>query len=238
MTKTRKYYLKNLDVLYEDNHIISVVKEEDVLSQRDKTGDFCITDIVGDYLKEKYQKPGEAYVGLVHRLDRRVGGVMVLAKTSKAASRLSEDIKDKKINKYYLVKVQGKVAGNKEWNNVTLYIAKDEEKNIAYISKKEGKESQLLYKVINYASEKGQDYTYLLVNLISGRYNQIRISFSYLGHPVVGDTKYGGIKNDTLCLWCYEMRFIHPTKKEWIEIKKLPSLKNKEWKSLDIKILE
>lgn len=234
MTKTRKYYLKNLNVLYEDNHIISVVKERDVLSQRDKTGDFCITDIVGDYLKEKYDKPGEAYVGLVHRLDRRVGGVMILAKTSKAASRISNEIRENKVNKYYLVKVEGKIEANKEWTALNLYIAKDEENNVAYISKKDGKESKLLYKVINNINVKGKEYTYLLVNLITGRYNQIRISFSYLGHPVVGDSKYGGIKQDNLCLWCYMIRFLHPTKQEWIEIKNRPT--GKDWSMLSEEI--
>ena len=100
-TKDIKYYVKNLNVLYEDNHVIVIEKPADVLSQKDKTGDFAITDVVNNYLKEKYNKPGEAYVGLVHRLDRRVSGVMVLAKTSKAASRLSDDIKNHNMTKYY-----------------------------------------------------------------------------------------------------------------------------------------
>jgi len=222
MTKAEKKYIKNLKVLYEDNHLIAVEKPANVLSQPDKTGDIAMNQIINEYLKEKYNKPGEAYVGLIHRLDRRVGGVFLLAKSSKAAQRLSETIKEHKMNKYYLVKVEGKLETKAKWNNVTLSIAKDEEKNIAYISKKDGKESQLLYQVLNTVEEKKKQYTYLLVNLITGRYNQIRLSFSYLGYPVVGDTKYGGSQNDELGLWCYKMRYIHPTTKEWMEHKDLP----------------
>ena len=100
--KSIDYYIKNLNVLYEDNHLIVVSKPVGILSQKDITGDFALTDIINEYLKKKYEKKGEAYVGLVHRLDRRVGGVMVLAKSSKAASRLSDDIKEYKVNKYYV----------------------------------------------------------------------------------------------------------------------------------------
>lgn len=229
-TKDIKYYVKNLNVLYEDNHVIVIEKPADILSQGDKTGDFAITDVVNEYLKEKYNKPGEAYVGLVHRLDRRVSGVMVLAKTSKAASRLSDDIKNHNMIKYYCVKVEGEIKTKEEWNNVKLYIAKDEKTNTAYVSKKDGKESELLYKVLGYDNYKGKTYTYLYVNLITGRYNQIRLTFSNLGYPVLGDTKYGGSQNDELGLCCYKMKFIHPTKKEWMEFETRPI--GKIWQNL------
>lgn len=236
MTKTKNYYVKNLKVFYEDNHLLVIQKEPNVLSQKDNTGDFAITDIAGEYLKEKYNKPGLAYVGLVHRLDRRVGGVMVLAKSSKAASRLSDDIKEHKMNKLYLVKVEGIIETKTEWNNVKLFIAKDEKNNIAYVSKKDGKEGELLYKVINTVSEKKKNYTYLLVNLVTGRYNQIRLTFSYLGYPVVGDTKYGGTKNDELGLWCYSMKFIHPTLKTWMEYEVKPI--GKIWQNINIEAIK
>lgn len=229
-TKDIKYYVKNLKVLYEDNHVIVIEKPADILSQGDKTGDIAITDVVNEYLIEKYNKPGEAYVGLVHRLDRRVSGVMVLAKTSKAASRLSDDIKNHNMTKYYCVKVEGEVKANNEWNNVKLYIAKDEKTNTAYVSKRDGKEAELLYKVLGYDKYKGKTYTYLYVNLITGRYNQIRLTFSNMGYPVFGDTKYGGSQNDELGLCCYKMRLIHPTKKEWMEFENRPI--GKIWQNL------
>lgn len=209
MMKTKEYYLNNLKILFEDNHIIVIEKPIDVLSQKDETNDFDITEIINDYLRIKYNKPGKAYVGLVHRLDRRVGGVMVLAKSSKAASRLSDDIRTHSINKQYAVKVEGKLDKS---SSINVKIKKDENKRLAIICD-DGKEAELDYKVIGYDNND----TYALVNLITGRYNQIRASFSYINHPVIGDTKYGGHHNNELGLWCYKLDFIHPVTKEWME---------------------
>ena len=145
MMKTKQYYIDNLKVLYEDNHLIVVEKPINVLSQKDDTDDFDINEIVKEYLKIKYQKPGNVYLGLVHRLDRRVGGVLVLAKTSKAASRLSEAIRNNTVRKYYVAKVQGKL--NKD-DTIELYIKKDEKNKMAIVSN-EGKKASLDYKVLD-----------------------------------------------------------------------------------------
>ena len=172
MMKTKKYYIDNLNVLYEDNHLIVIEKPIDVLSQKDSTDDFDINEIVKEYLKNKYNKPGNVYLGLVHRLDRRVGGVMVLAKTSKAASRLSEDIRNDNFEKIYLAKCEGIIKSN---NSINIKIKKDETIKKAIVSP-DGKDSRLDYSILGY----DDNQTYLLVNLYTGRYNQIRVSFSYI----------------------------------------------------------
>ena len=131
MMKTKQYYIDNLNVLYEDNHLIVIEKQINVLSQKDNTNDFDVNEIVKDYLKNKYNKPGNVYLGLVHRLDRRVGGVLVLAKTSKAASRLSEDIRNNNFEKYYIAKATGKILNDGE---IKVNILKDEKTKKAIIS--------------------------------------------------------------------------------------------------------
>lgn len=206
----------NLKVLYEDNHVLVVEKPKDILSQKDITGDIDMTDIVKGYLKEKYNKPGEVYLGLVHRLDRRVGGVMLFAKTSKSAKRISEDIRNNRFNKVYLACVEGYIESG---NYINIKIKKDTNSKLAIVSNN-GSESKLSYVVINASKEK----TYVLVNLITGRYNQIRISFAHIGHPVINDYKYGGgkVNKNDIGLYCYSLGFYHPTTKEYIEIKNSP----------------
>ena len=221
MIKSLDYYVCHLKVLYEDNHIIAVEKPENVLSQKDITGDIDITDIVKEYLKRKYNKPGNVYLGLIHRLDRRVGGVMILCKTSKAASRLSENIRLLNgFDKYYLACVNGEL---KEDGIINVNIRKENKK--AIISN-DGKNSLLEYKYIN----GNVDRSYLEVKLYSGRYNQIRASFASINHPIFGDSKYGADKEDHIGLWCYKVIFSHPVTKEAIEVIDLP--KNNLWKEL------
>ena len=209
--KTKQYYIDNLNVLYEDNHLIVIEKPINVLSQKDDTNDFDINEIVKDYLKEKYQKPGNVYLGLVHRLDRRVGGVLVLAKTNKAASRLSEDIRNNNFSKYYIAKANGIISKN---GSINVSILKDEKTKKAIINKN-GKPSSLDYEIINY----DKDSTYVYVNLHTGRYNQIRVSFSYINHPLINDYKYGkcNVNNNELGLWCYKLIINHPITKEKME---------------------
>ncbi len=209
MIRDSRYYLDKLNVLYEDNHIIVVEKFINVLSQKDITNDVDMTDILKLYLKEKYNKPGNIYLGLIHRLDRRVGGVMVFAKTSKAASRLSEDIRNKVFFKYYYALVKGIVTSDGE---VNVKILKDENQKIAKIDSN-GKDSLLYYKVIKSWDNK----TKLSVDLVTGRYNQIRVSMAHIGHPLINDYKYDKtIKENNLDigLWCYKAELIHPTLKE------------------------
>lgn len=221
MIRDREYYINNLNVLYEDNHILVIEKPENVLSQKDKTNDFDINEIVKEYLKRKYNKPGNVYLGLVHRLDRRVGGVMVLAKTSKAASRISVDIQKHNFDKYYIAKCQGRLDNK---GSINIKIKKVD--NLAVVSN-DGQNAMLDYKTLYSNGE----YSYALVDLLTGRYNQIRLSFSYIDHPLVGDYKYGGIKKDRIGLWCYKIRLVHPVTKELMEFVSLP--KGEFWKDIE-----
>ena len=221
--KDFNYYVDNLNVLYEDNHIIVIEKEKDVLSQKDETDDFSINEIVKEYLKRKYNKPGAVYLGLVHRLDRRVSGVMVLAKTSKAATRLSKSIMEHEFEKKYLAYVEGIIDKD---GSINIKILKKDNK--AIISDL-GKEAKLNYKVINNDSNN----TYVMVDLESGRYNQIRLSFASINHPIYGDLKYGAkIKSDDMGLASYQISFSHPVSKEYMTFKMLP--KASIWKGIKL----
>ena len=178
--------MNKLNILYEDNHIIVVVKPVNILSQADITGDIDMLSIIKEYLKEKYQKPGNVYLGLVHRLDRVVGGVMVFAKTSKAASRLSEEIRKNKIHKKYLAVCHGKINN---YGEMVDYLKKDDNFNTIVSNSKEGKFSKLTYELISYDKEK--DLSLVKVNLETGRHHQIRVGFASRHHPLVGDSRYG-----------------------------------------------
>ena len=221
--KDFKYYVDNLNVLYEDNHLIVVEKPKDVLSQKDETGDFSINEIVKEYLKVKYNKLGNVYLGLVHRLDRRVSGIMLLAKTSKAASRLSKVIMSHEFEKKYLAYVEGILDSD---SSIDIKISKQDTRAVI---DENGKMSHLDYKVIN---NDGKN-TYVLVNLESGRYNQIRLSFASIGHPIYGDLKYGAkVKSDDLGLCSYSVSFDHPVTKEHLVFSLLP--KADIWKNIKI----
>lgn len=201
-----------LKILYEDNHIIVVVKLENILSQKDDTNDLDMLTLIKEYIKKSKEKEGNVYLGLVHRLDRRVGGVMVFAKTSKAASRLSDDIRNHNFNKKYLAIVEGEINGS---GVLVDYLKKVD--NRAIISKEDGKISELKYQVLKNFFLDDNICTILLINLLTGRYNQIRAQLSHFNHPIINDFKYGYKgKNydDVLGLFCYEISFNHPTKKE------------------------
>ncbi|MCQ2409425.1 MAG: RluA family pseudouridine synthase [Clostridia bacterium] len=200
---------KDLQVLFEDNHIIVVVKPENVPSQEDKTGDIDMLTLVKRYLVDKYNKPGDAYVGLVHRLDRPTGGVMVFAKTSKAASRLSEQIRNNEVEKHYMCLVHG--VPNDKQSTLKCYLKKFEQENIVRVVPEltEGaKYAELEYKLL----ETKDNMSLIYVNLITGRGHQIRVQFSSISHPLVGDKKYGIEEKMKLplCLWAAELRFAHP----------------------------
>lgn len=228
MMKTKEELLNDLKIIYEDNHLIVVEKEPNVLTQKDQTLDIDMTEIVKEYIKIKYQKKGNVYLGLVHRLDRRVGGVLVLAKTSKASKRLSDDFKNHNVDKYYLAKAKGII---KENGTINIKLKKDEKTKLAIISN-DGKESILHYEIIDY----DQNATFLKVKLITGRYNQIRASFNYIKHPLINDYKYDKsiIPNrDDLGLWCYEVSINHPITKQKMTFNSYP---NKDiWKNLKVK---
>lgn len=199
-------------ILYEDNHLLVAVKEPYILSQSDGSKTPDMLTILKQYLKEKYHKPGNVYLGLVHRLDKEVGGVMVFAKTSKAASRLSEQIRLHKTEKYYLAVVNGKVES-------ATY--KDKILREEYQSKidKTGKEAVLSFetlKVINNTS-------LVKINLLTGRHHQIRVQFSSRGHSLLGDSRYGKKGKYPLALYAYHLAFYHPVTKEKLIFENLPT---------------
>ena len=209
--------MTDLNILYEDNHIIVVVKPFNVLSQGDDTNDRDMLTIIKEYLKEKYNKPGNVYLGLVHRLDRPVGGVMVFAKTSKAASRLSELVRIGALHKNYLAIVHGKTL-DKEL--LVDKISKDEKTNNSYIDLENGKESKLIYKTLYY--DKDKDLSLMDVDLMTGRHHQIRLQMSNRGFPLYGDQRYGLGEKAQIALFAYKLKFIHPVTKEEMEFKYLP----------------
>ena len=201
-------------ILYEDNHIIVAIKPAGVLSQSDGSNAPDMLTIIKAYIKEKYQKPGEVYLGLVHRLDRPVSGVMVFARTSKAASRLSEQIRQRKVDKIYRCVVTGVLEGEGRLEN---FIYKDESKNIVTVSDTEKpgfKASYLDYKAIG--TKDG--LTLAEVKLGTGRSHQIRAQMAHSGHPLIGDQKYGKKDERTkdIALEAYKLSFEHPVKREFI----------------------
>lgn len=210
-----------LNVIYEDNHIIVVSKPIGVPTQADYTKDIDMYNLVRDYLKNKYNKPGQAFVGLVHRIDRPVGGIMVFAKTSKSASRLSEQIRDFKFVKIYLAEIQGHLK-NKN-GNLENYIVKNEDKNISYIcekSEKNAKFAKLAYEVI----DEKENTSIVKVRLYTGRHHQIRVQFANIGHPLIGDNKYGPLRKgrSDVRLWAYSLEFKHPTRDEIMKFELKP----------------
>ena len=211
-----------LEILYEDNHVIVVFKPSNILSQGDATGDKDLLTLVKEYIKEKYHKPGNVYVGLVHRLDRPVQGVMVFAKTSKAAARLNAQIQNHDFRKRYLAIINGIILEKK--GEFLDYLLKLENGNTIVSDSKNGKKSILKYEVL-----KEKDNLSLVdIELITGRHHQIRVQFASRGYPLVGDQRYGKVDLQQICLCSYYLSFIHPVTKERLEFKKYPD-KNGSW---------
>ncbi len=200
-----------IKVLYEDNHIIVVEKPINVLSQGDKTGDYDLVSMVKDYIKEKYCKPGNVYLGLVHRLDRPVGGVMVFARTSKAAKRLVIQIKNQEMKKKYWAIVHGKME--KEEGLFVDYLKRLENGNA--IVTVDGKKSSLSYKVLHYL--KGENISLVDISLHTGRHHQIRVQFASRNHALCGDQRYGINDKTQIALYAYKLSFYHPITKELLE---------------------
>ena len=221
-----------LNVLFEDNHIIVVEKLVNIPSQGDKTGDIDMLTIVKEYIKEKYNKPGNVYLGLVHRLDRPVGGVMVFAKTSKAAGRLSQQVREKIFQKEYLVIADGKFE--KRSGIMEDYLLKDEKNNQSKVVKegtKNSKYAKLEYEVLKYDEE--LNLSVLKVKLDTGRHHQIRVQLSSREHSIYGDQKYGGRGHGKqICLWAYKLTIEHPISKEKMTFTDLPA-KIASWKIIE-----
>lgn len=201
--------LKKINVIYEDNHIIVVEKPINVPTCEDDSKDIDLLSLVKFYLKEQYNKPGNVYLGLVHRLDRPVGGIMVFAKTSKAASRLNEQIRENKIEKKYYCVVSG-ILKNKS-DILKDYLLKDSKMNKVVVNKK-GKYAELDYKVL---AEK-ENLSLIEVNLHTGRSHQIRVQFSSRNYPLFGDQKYNkkAIVGEQIALYSFSLSFKHPISKE------------------------
>ena len=210
--------LQNLEVLYEDNHIIIVNKKSGDITQGDKTGDTPLSDIVKSYIKEKYNKPGNVFLGVVHRLDRPTTGVIIFARTSKALERLNKMLRDKKIHKTYWAVVKSKPSEAED--TLTNYLKKNPKNNksTAYKHEIEGsKRAVLHYKLI-----KSLDNYYLLeVDLETGRHHQIRCQLASIGSPIKGDLKYGfnrSNKDGSIHLHARKIDFVHPVLKEQITV--------------------
>lgn len=229
------------EILYEDNHVLVAVKPAGILSQADSSGAPDMLTILKKYLVEKYQKPGEAYLGLLHRLDRPVAGVMVFAKTSKCASRISAQIRERKVEKNYRAVVRGVPAAGE--SHLRSYILKDEAANrVTVISVKPGavppaeaKEGILSYRRIGTAMREGPGGSYpislLEVHLLTGRSHQIRAQLAHAGFPILGDRKYGpddSFFRGEICLESFRLSFFHPTTGEKMTFE-LPKAVSDPW---------
>ncbi len=224
---------KNVTIIFEDNHIIVVNKPNGLLSQKDITGDDSIIEVLKEYIKITYSKPGNVFLGSVHRLDRPASGVMVFAKTSKALSRLTESMRLKQFTKQYLVIVDGKVE-QKE-GQLTHYLVKDDKLNIVKAYRNEVAGGKLSSLVFRYLATYGNK-TLLLVDLLTGRSHQIRSQLSHEFFPVSGDFKYGSgfkSKNHKIYLHCYKMLFPHPVTKSTLQYSFKPDMSDTLWTEFD-----
>ena len=207
-----------MKTLYQDNHIISINKQPSEIVQGDKTGDIPITEKVKEYLKKKYNKPGNVFVGLVHRLDRPTSGVLVLARTSKALSRLNKMFQENEIQKIYWAVVNKKPP--KQTDTLTNFLKKNQKQNKSYVYEKQvngAKKASLTYKLIA-----GSDKYFLLeIRMHTGRHHQIRTQLAHIGCQIKGDLKYGfprSNKDASIHLHARKVSFIHPVSKQEISI--------------------
>ena len=205
-------------ILYEDNHLIVVNKLPSEIVQGDKTGDKCLLDDVKEYIKEKYEKPGNVFAGLVHRIDRPVSGAVVFAKTSKALSRMTVKVKDRDFRKTYLALVKNHPP--KQADVLEDFIVKNEKMNKSFIvpeGTKEAKLARLSYRVVG----KSETFYLLEIELFTGRHHQIRCQLAHIGCPIKGDLKYGFARSNadgSICLHARQISFIHPVSKTQIEV--------------------
>jgi len=218
---------KMIKVIYEDNHIIVIEKPYNIPVMEDISKDEDMLNKVKKYIKKKYNKPGNVFVALVHRLDRPVGGVMVFAKTSKSASRLSEQIRTNQFYKTYLCIVKDILKD--KTGVLEDYLYKNKQENKSYVVKKEIKDSKIAKLKYEVLYEKN-DFSLLKINLITGRHHQIRIQLANIGYPIFGDQKYNNnTRKIQIALWAYELSFLHPTKKEIVTFKSEPNYEMFPW---------
>ena len=212
-----------MEVIYEDNHIIIVNKQSGEIVQGDKTGDRPLSDIVKDYIKEKYAKPGAVFLGVVHRLDRPVSGLVVFARTSKALTRLNKMFAEVEVHKTYWAIVkrrEGVRREGDEWHTLEHWLVRNEKQNKSYAYDHErpnAKKAVLKYRTIAHSD----NYTLLEVRLLTGRHHQIRCQLAAMGCPIKGDLKYGAPRSNpdgSISLMARRVEFIHPVSKESITV--------------------
>lgn len=211
-----------MEILYEDNHIIVCYKPKGILSQADGSDKDDMLTLLKKYIKEKYNKPGDVYLGLVHRLDINTSGVMVFARTSKAASRLSEQIRNNEFKKEYLAIVEGTINNN-DYVTLESNLKKDEKQKKSFIDSN-GQKSILEYKSISNFKINNKNVSLLTIKLHTGRFHQIRCQLSSINHPLYGDKKYGSsiiIDPNDFPLYAYKLSFNHPTLKENMVFEKI-----------------
>ena len=221
--------LPNIKVLYEDNHLIVINKQSGDIVQGDKTGDKPLLDIVKDYIKIKYNKPGEVFLGSPHRIDRPTSGIIVFTKTTKALTRMNKMFHDKEIQKTYWAIVKNKPAKNAD--TIVHYLKKNHQKNksVAYSHEfKDAKKAELAYQVLH------QFNNYYLLNIqpFTGRHHQIRVQLSTIGCPIKGDLKYGFNRSNpdaSIALHARKIAFIHPVKKEPLVVVAPPNPNDPLW---------
>ena len=216
------------DIVYEDNHLLVVIKPHNIAVQEDESKDDDLLNLLKNYIKVRDNKPGNVFLGLVHRLDRPTGGVMVFAKTSKCASRLTEQLKNKEMRKTYLTVVLGKP--NQLKSRLTAYLVKDEKNNVVNLATRSdygAKEAILDYELLDTNS----NMSLIKVNLLTGRSHQIRVQMSKQNNTVIyGDFKYGDkAHGGNLALWAYELKFNHPTTQKPMVFKVLPDVEKAPW---------
>lgn len=220
-----------MKVVYEDNHIIIVSKESGEIVQGDKTGDRPLSETVKEYLKEKYHKPGNVFLGVVHRLDRPVAGLVVFAKTSKALTRLNEMFRTGDVKKTYWAITRE--LPPKEEDTLEHWLVRNEKQNKSYAYDREvphGKRAVLRYKLMG----RSDNYSLLEVNLMTGRHHQIRCQLAKIGCPIKGDLKYGARRSNpdgSISLLARQVRFVHPVSKEEIRVE-APLPDDALWKAL------
>lgn len=207
-----------MQVLYEDNHIIIVYKQSGEIVQGDKTGDKPLSETIKEWIKQKYAKPSNVFLGVVHRLDRPVSGIVVFAKTSKALSRLNNMFRNGEVRKTYWAMVQ--TAPNMPEATLTNWLVRNEKQNKSYVYNNEmpnAKQAILKYKTIGQT----EHYTLLEVNLLTGRHHQIRCQLAAMGCPIKGDLKYGARRSNpdgSISLLSHKVEFIHPVSKQKIVV--------------------
>jgi len=213
-----------LKVLYEDNHLIVINKKSGDIVQGDITGDLPLSDIVKAYIKKKYKKIGEVFLGTIHRLDRPTSGIVIYARTSKALARMNEQFRKKEVDKTYWAIVEKPPPNNS--GILENYLKKNQKQNKSYITnKEEGKHAILEYKLL----KKLDKYYHLEINPKTGRHHQIRVQLSNIGCIIKGDLKYGARRNNkdaSIHLLAYKIKFLHPVKKEIITITAAPPQDN------------